>query len=268
MKLSGTRIGILSIGLAALFVILVFAAHSMVSEPLGMWVAKLYNQLGPYICPNQVTAVLFDWRGFDTIGECMVLGTAVMVAALLFGRGALQLHHAAPTEPEPAEDEEVNKPHSSVILRLFGYPIIIVLVAYSITIVLGGHLSPGGGFQAGAIVASACLLGVVIYGLRRRPFGLSISAFHKFETVGILIFLLLGLVGLIVTGYYLFNLGANLPYLTQTEFSTSSLFNYPAPADAPYQGPGIIPYLNIGVFLKVLGSLSIVVLILVGARKR
>lgn len=279
--MSGAKIGILMLALAALFAILVQAAYSMLMEGPNMWVAGLYNALGPYIAPNQVTVVLFDWRGFDTLGECMVLGTAVMVAALLFGRGALQLRSPAQAEAEPEleEDEEVNIPHSSVILNLFGYPIIIVLLAYSIVITLGGDSSPGGGFQAGAIFASACLLGAAIYGLKATPIASSQSVFHKFATMGILIFLVLGLAGMVFTGYYLFDIGPNLPYLSQVDIVTeypfaalsplvTNLFNYPAPADAPYMGPGILPYIDIGVYFLVSGSLSTVVLVLLGARGR
>ena len=284
MKLTPYRIGILVIALVTLLAVFIATANDLVGPDvpdLPMLVANIYNRLGPWIAPNQVTVVLFDWRGFDTLGECMVLGTAVMVTALVFGRGVLKLKSKVATEdagepePELVDDTEVEKPHNSIILKLFGYPIVILLMAYSITIVIGGHLSPGGGFQAGAIFASSVLLGIVIYGMSKRPIGLSTSAFHKYESFGIMLFLILGLLGLIWTGYYMYNLGADLPYMTSltaadigTGFTISKLspaMNYPEGA-VPYTA-GIIPYLNIAVFFKVLGSLSGVVLILAGAKK-
>ena len=285
MKLTPYRIGILVIALVTLLAVFIATANDLVgidAPDLPMLVANLYNRLGPWIAPNQVTVVLFDWRGFDTLGECMVLGTAVMVAALVFGRGVLKLkskvaaEDAGEPEPELAEDTEVEKPHNSIILKLFGYPIVIILMAYSITIAIGGHISPGGGFQAGAIFASAVLLGIVIYGMSKRPIGMSASAFHKFESFGIMVFLLLGLCGLIWTGFYMYNLGADLPYLASLSFlekdmsflitNSSAAMNFPAPDGVPWTA-GMIPYLNIAVFFKVLGSLSGVVLILVGAKK-
>ena len=29
----------------------------------------LYNWVGPTIAPNMVTNIVFDWRGYDTLGE-------------------------------------------------------------------------------------------------------------------------------------------------------------------------------------------------------
>ena len=38
-----------------------------------------------------VTNVVFDWRGYDTLGESIILVTAVIVTLLIFGRGKVQL---------------------------------------------------------------------------------------------------------------------------------------------------------------------------------
>ena len=37
-----------------------------------------------------VTLVVFDWRGFDTLGESLILVTAVLVVLLIFGRGQIK----------------------------------------------------------------------------------------------------------------------------------------------------------------------------------
>jgi energy-converting hydrogenase B subunit H len=36
-----------------------------------------------------VTLVVFDWRGFDTLGESLILVTAVLVVLLVFGKGKI-----------------------------------------------------------------------------------------------------------------------------------------------------------------------------------
>ena len=36
-----------------------------------------------------VTLVVFDWRGFDTLGESLILVTAVLVVLLIFGKGKI-----------------------------------------------------------------------------------------------------------------------------------------------------------------------------------
>ena len=37
-----------------------------------------------------VTNVVFDWRGYDTLGETLILISAVLVVLLIFGRGKLE----------------------------------------------------------------------------------------------------------------------------------------------------------------------------------
>ncbi|BBL62353.1 hypothetical protein MARBORIA2_06700 [Methanobrevibacter arboriphilus] len=50
-------------------------------------ISKIYNALGTSIEPNMITLVVFDWRGYDTLGESLILVTAVIVILLVFGRG-------------------------------------------------------------------------------------------------------------------------------------------------------------------------------------
>jgi energy-converting hydrogenase B subunit H len=54
-------------------------------------ISYLYNWIGPNIAPNMVTNVVFDWRGYDTLGEALILVTAVIVTLLIFGRGQVDL---------------------------------------------------------------------------------------------------------------------------------------------------------------------------------
>ena len=52
-------------------------------------ISNVYNYLGTQIEPNMVTLIVFDWRGFDTLGEALILVTAVLVVLLVFGRGRI-----------------------------------------------------------------------------------------------------------------------------------------------------------------------------------
>ncbi|HHY00582.1 MAG TPA: EhbH [Methanothermobacter sp.] len=54
-------------------------------------ISYLYNYVGTNIAPNMVTVVVFDWRGYDTLGEALILVTAVIAVLLVFGRGRAQL---------------------------------------------------------------------------------------------------------------------------------------------------------------------------------
>ncbi|MDR2873415.1 MAG: EhbH [Methanobrevibacter sp.] len=53
-------------------------------------VSEIYNTLGTQIAPNMVTLVVFDWRGYDTLGEALILVSSVVVVLLIFGRGILK----------------------------------------------------------------------------------------------------------------------------------------------------------------------------------
>lgn len=52
-------------------------------------VSAIYNEIGTKVAPNMITIVIFDWRGYDTLGESLVLLSAVLVVLLIFGSGQL-----------------------------------------------------------------------------------------------------------------------------------------------------------------------------------
>ena len=54
-------------------------------------ISYMYNYVGTNIAPNMVTVVVFDWRAYDTLGEALILVTAVIAVLLVFGRGRAQL---------------------------------------------------------------------------------------------------------------------------------------------------------------------------------
>ena len=47
------------------------------------------SNIGTSISPNLITVVIFDFRGYDTLGESIILLTAGLVVLLVFGRGRL-----------------------------------------------------------------------------------------------------------------------------------------------------------------------------------
>jgi len=134
---------------------------------------------------NTVTAVVVGYRAFDTLGEVTVL----FVAAL--GLGAVLAATGGGSEKREVE------PASLVLLTgsRFLFPLIMLFGAY---VFLHGHLTPGGGFQGGAVVASAFLL--LYLGSRGRRVSRTWST--ATEALGGLVFVVLGLVGLAVGGGY------------------------------------------------------------------
>ncbi|KPJ66045.1 MAG: cation:proton antiporter [Coxiella sp. DG_40] len=136
---------------------------------------------------NIVTSVVVNYRGFDTLGEVTVLFIAAM------GLGAVLRAHA--------EGETRKTQPASLVLytgcRLL-FPLILVFGTY---IFIHGHLTPGGGFQGGAIIASGFLL--IYLGCRERR--INQAASNLVESLGGLVFVIIGLLGLVSGSYFLSN---------------------------------------------------------------
>jgi len=137
---------------------------------------------------NIVTSVVVNYRGFDTLGEVTVLFTAAI------GLGAV----LAFTRKKGRKGVE---PGSLVLLTgcRFLFPLILLFGAY---IFIHGHLTPGGGFQGGAIIASAYVLAHM--GCRGRDYDHKLSS--AVESLGGLLFIVVAMLGLVIgSGYFLAN---------------------------------------------------------------
>jgi multicomponent Na+:H+ antiporter subunit B len=100
-----------------------------------------------------VTAVNFDYRAFDTLGEEFILFTAVLGMAVVLREIRGERHRAS---DERGDDHHF--PGSSAALGAFGLMLIGPTLVLGLYIVAHGHLTPGGGFQGGVIVAAALLV--------------------------------------------------------------------------------------------------------------
>jgi multicomponent Na+:H+ antiporter subunit B len=145
-----------------------------------------------------VTAVNFDYRGFDTLGEEFILFAAALVLVLLLRR--LGEERRGRLEQFPR-----HRHTTSAAVRLSCVALVGPTVLLAIYITMHGHLTPGGGFQGGVIAATALLL--VYLGSdyatmqRLRPMALVETA----KAAGAASFVLIGLAGLIVAGAFLEN---------------------------------------------------------------
>ncbi len=213
--------------LILLIIIVVGMIYTIHQIPFG----KNQSKIGKYFVANGkdetgaaniVTSVVVGYRSFDTLGEVTVLFLAAI------GLGAI-------LTTTKKQNHDIEK--ASLILNTgcrFLFPLVLLFSAY---IFIHGHLSPGGGFQGGAVVASGFLL---IYlacpGKRINKVGNTIS-----ESVGGLIFIILGAIGLFVGDrYFLAN------FLPKGELNT--LFS-----------AGIIPIIYIALGFKVGSELNSVI---------
>jgi multicomponent Na+:H+ antiporter subunit B len=148
-----------------------------------------------------VTALNFDLRAYDTLGEEFILFASVTGVALL-------LRHLRNEEDDHADVlgiEDHRFGGASPSLRLAGLVLIPMLVALGAYVVLHGALTPGGGFQGGIVLAAgplAILLAGRYLALKRAA---PEWALESLESVGATAYTLIGVGGLIFAGVFLKN---------------------------------------------------------------
>ncbi len=111
---------------------------------------KRYVELVPQElgAPNVITGILLTYRAFDTLGEVAVLFMVAAGVGLVLGaRGRRDEGRPAESPSQPRQASEIVRTGAQILV-----PLISIFAAY---IIMNGHLSAGGGFQGGAVIASS-----------------------------------------------------------------------------------------------------------------
>jgi multicomponent Na+:H+ antiporter subunit A len=112
---------------------------------------------------NIVNVILVDFRGFDTMGEIIVLAIAAI------GVSALLMFRPPESAPSPAKQQTVlpllsyTRTRDSIILSTAARSLVPLMTLFSFFLLLRGHNEPGGGFTGGLIAASAFALFIIAY---------------------------------------------------------------------------------------------------------
>jgi multicomponent Na+:H+ antiporter subunit B len=179
---------------------------------------------------NAVNGVTYDMRGLDTLGEELILFIAALGSAVL-------LRHRRGEEVEEQETEA--GPRTPDALRVAGAVLVGPLVVLGVYVVTHGHLSPGGGFQGGIILASGLLFvyaaGQVLALERVEPIALVEVA----ESAGAMAYALVAVGGLVFSSVALFNF---LPFGTTGNLLSS----------------GTIAILSVAVGVEVTGAVALI----------
>jgi len=134
---------------------------------------------------NAVTAIVVEYRGFDTLGEVTILFTA--------STGVSMLLYALHEKRKRREANLIVKEGSKIVL-----PFILLTGGY---IFIHGHLTPGGGFPGGSVIASGFLLMMVAY----PKYFLKEHRISITESIAGFVFIIMGLLGLVFASYFLQN---------------------------------------------------------------
>ena len=127
--------------------------------------ARYYVEKGPQElgAANLVTAVVVTYRGLDTLGEVTVLFISAAGVGLLLRRTRRKQDDdkdLAIDDLERGDRAEetagVHKPASEIVETATEL-LLPMVILFGVYVFMNGHLSPGGGFQGGAIIASGTM---------------------------------------------------------------------------------------------------------------
>lgn len=136
---------------------------------------------------NLVTGVILNYRSYDTEGEVAVIFCALCAVIALLGR-----------EKKGRSRSGVDASASRVspvlvTVARFLAPVILFFAGYTI---LHGELTPGGGFQGGAVIGASIIVFTLAFGLPESTTRLSLRVRIPMESLAVLLFLAVGFVGM------------------------------------------------------------------------
>ncbi len=168
--------------------------HGSPSNPTYTHVSAYYLEHGAEEAgaENIVTDMILNYRGFDTNGEVTVIFTSLAaVFGVLLLTGAVARKPAAPEIPV------------SMVVRFIARLLAPFIAIFAVYVILNGHISPGGGFQGGTVLGALYITVSIVLGRDEARRLLPRGPKPWLQAAGPLTFVGVGLLGLVLTGYYL-----------------------------------------------------------------
>ena len=161
-------------------------------QPLAQsFVKRIPQELGT---PNVVTGILLTRRAFDTLGEIAVLLMVAAGVGLVLGSGSRWREGSGATEVGKfTAATEIVRNGAEILV-----PLVAIVAAY---IIMNGHLSAGGGFQGGAVIAS----GFMLLLLANPDYRIELGILEVTESLAGVTFVLVGIGGWIFADGFLDN---------------------------------------------------------------
>jgi multicomponent Na+:H+ antiporter subunit B len=191
-----------------LFLIYLYGARGL--PPFGHYLGPygdVLNRVATYErhSTDVVSAVNFDYRAFDTLGEEFILFISVIGVLTLLRQqreeSKKQDESFARSEQEVGRDA----PEPSDAMKVTTLALVGPLVVFGLYIVTHGQISPGGGFQGGVVLATAPLLVYIAGDYETFKKIAAHTLVEVGEAIGALGYVVIGVLGMIAGGVFLHN---------------------------------------------------------------
>lgn len=145
--------------------------------------------------PNVVTAVLASYRGYDTMGETLVVFTAGIAVFGLLGN-VLKRQRKKELPASSAENEDI-------VLATFAKLMVPLIILFGLYVQFHGDFGPGGGFQAGVTIAAALVLYGLVFSVDELMLAVPLKAIRILMAAGISLYAGTGIVTMLLGGQFL-----------------------------------------------------------------
>ncbi len=185
---------VVATGLSLIYGTLDMPAYGDPNAPAHLHVVPryLHQSMEEIGIPNVVTSVLASYRGYDTLGETVVIFTA---AVGVLGRLGVA--------PEISAYVKSGGMQHHLILRITAKLMLPLILVFALYVQFHGDFGPGGGFQAGVIFASAFILYGLVFGLEDATKVAPPLVVRVIAACGVLLFALVGVASLFMGSNYL-----------------------------------------------------------------
>lgn len=151
--------------------------------------------------PSAITAMILDYRGYDTFYETTVIFLAMIAAlSVLVGKRKKDFDKLSPEELKEEDQEPWIGLTRYTVVGTVIKKIVPFMVMYGLYVIFHGEVSPGGGFQGGVILGASFVLYVIIFSYKESEKKMPSDTLRIINTLGPFLFVFVGLIG-VITGY-------------------------------------------------------------------
>ena len=157
----------------------------------------LQNAVKETEIPSAVAAILASYRGFDTLLETLVILIAAMAVLL-----------ASNKENHLLENKDI-------LIRTMTRISLPIILLFALYIQFHGEISPGGGFQSGAIIATGLMVYAMVYG--KKNFQTKLISEDKLKYLSVA-----GVISYVAAGFI--SIFTGLEFLNYTLFFSQAIW--------------------------------------------